>query len=476
MNELIVHLSHECLPFSKHGGLADVVGALPVYLSRQGLRNVVFSPFYQNMMRHTDGFRRLPGRFRLAHNGRIRTYSLIQSSHRGVEHFFIECGYFFDRRGIYHENDGSPYADTIERANFFSHAVADALRRLLLRPDHVFVHEWQGASVFNYLKSSRARKYYVIHNFQFQGRLKPGDRRYVDSRLLPVIDRLERRYGSAAIGSLALQDADHVIVVSPSYLKEMLAGKVPCENMDILSACPARKLVGLLNGIDEESFGIRRGAARLLLGQWKAAMKRLVQRRHPFTNPQKPLVLMMSRLVKQKGIDLFLTGRTRFLLTSLLGRANLLVCGEPGGADPDGVDRQFKALSRRFPGRFVYVNRYSDPLARLLFSGADVFLMPSVFEPCGLTQMYAMSYATVPVAHAVGGLKDSISDETAHPGRGTGFLFHDHSLRSMTDAVGRAIELRRDRAAWHGLMERALSTDHSWNVRGKKYLELIRKR
>lgn len=478
----VSHLTYECFPFSKYGGLGDAAGSLPVYLQRAGTENTVVTPFFYDAMKVRD----FPVERSLAvevnYLGRREPVEVLVTQHRGVRFVFIQSERYFRRAGIYHERTGAPYADQLERAAFFAKAALRAMVALELPMDRLLIHDWCSTAAVSYLRERPVpglKTYFVVHSFQFHGTLKDSDVAGLEACVREDLQALKEAGLHPSIGCNAVLNADGAIVVSPSYRDELVRGSLPLHTgTEVFRKVPPERLHGLLNGIDTEVWRPRWEAKSVedILAA-KAVARRDFLQQFPRLDPRKPVVLMMNRFARQKGIYLLIneTGglnEEAGLLSRLFEDINLVVCGSLEGVNPD-IDTSFKALATRFPESVVYFNRYTEELAHELLAASDLYLLPSVFEPCGLTQLYAMRYGSVPVAHAVGGLKDTIQDWNAGSATGTGFLFHELSLLELERAFRRAVQVFHQPSEWGALTRQALEADHSWASRAVAYRELL---
>jgi len=479
----VSHLSYECFPFSKFGGLGDAVGSLPVYLQRAGTDNTVITPFFYDGMRMGNFPVERSLALEVDYLGRREPVEALVTRHRGVRFVFIKSEKYFRRAGIYHERSGAPYADLVERSVFFSKAALRAMAALELPMDRLLVHEWFGTGVLSYLRERPVpglKTYFVIHNFQFHGTVKDSDLAGLEPCVREDLQALTEARLHRSLGCNAILKSDGVIVVSPSYRDELMNGTPPLHlGTEVFRKVPPGRLHGFLNGIDPEVWRPHWEATSVadILAAKTVARREFLQK-HSGLDPSKPVVLMMNRLARQKGIFLFIneTGgiheENAGLLPELFGKINLVVCGSLDGINPN-IDASFKTLAARFPQSVLYLNRYTEELAHELLAASDMYLFPSVFEPCGLTQMYAMRYGSVPIAHATGGLKDSILDWNGDSATGTGFLFHEITLAGLEQAFQRAVHVFQRPPEWGSLMRQVLEADHSWESRAAAYQRLL---
>ena len=472
----IAMIASEAAPFAKTGGLADVIGTLSIALGRLGHEISVITPAYRST---------LQGGFALRDSGIVITPSLAGATQAtvceaslgsGVAAYLVRADRYFDREFLY----GTPaedYPDNAERFSFFSRAALEILRR---RPvDIVHCHDWQAAPATVFLRAQPERypevagagSVFTIHNQGFQGMFP--------RTAWPVLD-LDPRfftpaflefYGSINFLKGALIFADKITTVSPSYAEEILTAEQGFGLEGVLRE-RAGDLTGILNGIDDREWNpwtdrflpCHYGENSLAVkADCKAALQRAV------ALPEKslvPLVAMISRLTLQKGFDLI-----EKAFDSLLERdvqVVLLGSGEPR------FENFFRAAAARHPDRLAVEIGFNESLAHRIEAGADLFLMPSLYEPCGLNQMFSQKYGTIPIVRAVGGLKDTVRDYDSAAGTGTGFVFAPYEAEALLSAVDRALAVFADKQAWAALQRRAMAMDFSWERSAKLYANLYR--
>jgi starch synthase len=458
----ILFVSSEVAPWSKTGGLGDVAGALPRALARRGHAVTVVSPRYYGIdVRH--GFQPLHGAVRV--RGEATTLWLARAD--GVAYHFVEHDrYFGSRRGLYGDAHGD-YGDNAERYAYLTRAALALPGALGVRPRIVHGNDWQSGLLPFLLRQehrqdpalARARSVFTIHNLAYQG-LFPKE--VLPELGLPWsafrVDALEF-YDHLSFMKAGLTSADAITTVSPNYAREILTPDGGAELDGVLRE-RAADLTGILNGIDVEEWDPSRDpylpahySAADLGG--KAACKEALQRELKLPiGPDVPLVGMVGRLAEQKGLDLAAAVLPR--LAGLDVQLAVLGSGERR------LESLFVRASRDHPQRIAARIGFDEGLAHRIEAGADVFLMPSRFEPCGLNQMYSLRYGTVPVVRAVGGLEDTVEDYDGKD-RGTGFKFREYHPRALWGALLRALEAYRDRAAWQAMMKRGMAIDFSWD-------------
>ena len=469
----ILFVTSEAAPFCKTGGLADVAGSLPPALAAAGEGDTVsvMLPLYGQ----------IAPEWRQKMTYRFYTYvdlawrheycGVFTLEHRGVTWYFLDNERYFRRAALYGDGDDG------ERFAFFSRAVAELLPRLPAMPDVVHCNDWQTAAVPVYLKDfavreeayKHVRSVFTIHNIEYQGWLSPLsvgdllglDRGWWDSGAL--------RMGEAVnLLKAALLCADAVTTVSPTYARQ-IRESFYAHGLEGVIAAVSDKLCGVLNGIDVVSFDPRKDKAlparynsRDLSG--KAVCKAALQRQLGLAEePDTPLMAIVSRLVGHKGMDLVCQVADEIMASGV--QLAVLGMGERGYED------FFRALQGRYPGRAAACITYSDALARQIYAGADLFLMPSRSEPCGLSQMIAMRYGTVPIVRQTGGLNDSVRSCQLGQKDGTGFVFADYKAEDMLCVIRQAAALYRT-PDFAVVQRRCMREDFSWKRSARVYREL----
>lgn len=470
----LLFLASEVAPLSKTGGLGDVLGALPAALAAAGDAVAVVSPRYGFIDAARHGF--TPRERAVRVRGEATT---VWSRTEGrLTSYLVEHERFFgSRRGLYTEH-GHEYGDNAERFAYLCRAGLEVPGAFGHRPAVLHLNDWQTALAAWLLRHehrsdlalARTRSVFTIHNLAYQGSFS--------KELLPALGlpwELFRPDGVEFHDRLNLMKAglifaDAVTTVSPTYAREITTPEGG-EGLDGLLRARAGKLSGILNGIDTVEWDPARDRylpspfdAQKLGG--KGACKRALQEEMGLpVRPDLPLLAVVSRLADQKGIDLLLAALPELLRRDL----QLAVLGS-GRRD---WEETLQHTAHHHAERLAVRLGFDEGLAHRIEAGADIFLMPSRFEPCGLNQLYSLRYGTVPVARRVGGLADTIEDFDGWR-RGTGFLFGDYHHRAMLTALRRALELFRDKRAWHAMMRRGMALDHSWARSAERYRALYR--
>ncbi|MEI6666886.1 MAG: glycogen synthase GlgA [Acidobacteriota bacterium] len=463
----------EALPYSKTGGLGDVGGALPSALVRLGCDVTVVLPRYRGVEGGDE-----VGRFAAGSWPGARELRVLQRVHEdGVRVWLVDCPAYFDRDGIYGDETGD-YPDNDRRFATLSRAALETAALLHWRPSVVHAHDWQTGLVPAYLRSrlqhvpelAAMPTVFTIHNLAYQG-LFAAD-------IVPAVDlgwesythdRLEF-WGRASFLKSGINFSDVVTTVSRRYAQEIQTAEHGFGFEGILQR-RRDVLIGIPNGIDTKAWNPSADpwlpaafSARSLKG--KAVVKKALLERCGMTTAEqvkRPLIGMVSRMVDQKGHDLIEAAQAELL--AMDATFIILGTGEPK------YQEMWRALAAAHPDRVSVTIGFSEELAHLIEAGADVFLMPSNFEPCGLNQMYSLRYGTVPVVRATGGLDDTVQQVDATTGEGTGFRFDDYTPQAMVTALREALDAFAQPARWRTIQVAGMKQDHSWSASAREYLK-----
>lgn len=470
----VLHISAECYPAAKAGGLGDVVGALPKYLNRSGLSTGVIIPKYSLKWINGQAFHTIyRGAVRL-HNYYV-PFSIQQhrSGDLGYPLFAVDIPGLFDRPGIYADPDGQGYGDEVERSLCFQQAVLQWILNSPGRPALLHCHDHHtGLIPFmlkycpEYQSLRQIPTVFTIHNGAYHGAYS-WNKMY----LLPFFQAEARGlldWGDT-INPLAsaIKCAWRVTTVSPSYLEEL---RYNSNGMESLLQHERHKCVGILNGIDAQVWDPRSDTYLQhhlgdSLADFKHANKQAIGQ-HFHVDIRLPLVTFIGRLVGEKGGDLLPGLIARVLESGVHVAFVVLGTGQPW------VHDALREVARRFPGRFDAALEYNEGKAHLLYAGSDFLIMPSQVEPCGLNQMYAMRYATLPIVRAIGGLKDTVPDIGEPNEVGRGIRFTHFNLDDAHLAVYRAAELFQNQAYFQQVRQRITEVDFSWERSAADYQSL----
>lgn len=473
----VLFATSECAPLVKTGGLGDVSAALPPALARLGVEVRVLLPAYRQVLAQLP---RCKETARLAPRAELPAARLLQCRMAsGVPLYLLDCPELYDRPGgPYQDESGSDWSDNALRFGLLSRAAAllgSSDSPLSWQPQVLHCNEWQTALAPAYLRygaDASAATLVTIHNLAFQGIFGPE---LVAALGLPAAslapDGVEY-YGKLSFLKAGLQLADAISTVSPGYAREIQGEELGFGLQGLLSARKDR-LYGILNGIDTDLWDpatdplIASRYSADTLAQ-KDGNKRALRARLGLADaPELPLFAVVSRLTAQKGLDWLLEIAPRLL--ALPAQLALL-----GGGDPV-LERGFVELARQRPRQMSATIGFDEGLAHLIEAGADAFLMPSRFEPCGMNQMYSQRYGTPPVVRATGGLADTVVDCSAASlaaGSASGFIFHEASAQALFDTVARAAGAWRERASWQALQRNGMARDFSWDASARRYAEI----
>lgn len=472
----IVFAASECVPFSKTGGLADVAGALPQALAALGHNVSIYLPKYKQT-RVPDGKVALRS-VTIPFDDQYRFCSVIDGGRRsGVQFYFVDYPPFFDRDALYGTPAGD-YPDNAERFALYSRAVIEA-SKILGPPDIFHCHDWQTSLVPILLRTSyvddpvfqNTATVFTIHNMGYQGLFPPDT---LPLLMLPwdlfTMDKMEF-WGKANFLKGALVFSDHITTVSRKYAQEIQTGEYGF-GLDGVLRSRAGTVSGILNGVDYKEWNPE--TDKLIVRQYspdhldgKRECKYDLLRQFGIENAKNaelPVMGIVSRFAAQKGFDLIAEiaedlARLPVILTIL------------GSGDKEYQDL-FQRLNRQYPEKFALKVAYDNVLAHKIEAGADMFLMPSRYEPSGLNQMYSLKYGTVPIVRATGGLDDSIDPWDAATGKGTGFKFSGYTGSALLATVHEALSAFNDKAGWKKLMLNGMRKDFSWTVSAREYVKI----
>ncbi len=474
----ILIASSEVFPFSKTGGLADMVGALAKALAQEGHEISVVTPLYRGIaakhpLEETDLQLDLPLGL-----SRVQARVLTHTPHERMTVYFVDQPEFFDRTSLYHEN-GADYADNADRFIFFSKCVAHLARHLPRRPHIVHVHDWQAGLVPVLLRDLAMRdgsrpphSVLTIHNLAYQGHF---DRAAYELTNLPweyFTPEGVEFYGGLNCLKAGIVYADQITTVSPRYAREITTEEFGCGLDPVLRARQDR-LTGILNGVDYEEWRTTKNShlkhvftGRSLAGKLDCKLDLQRELGLP-ASPESPLFGTITRLVEQKGVDIQLGALEEMLAADM--QFVLLGSGAPA------FEKAYQQLARRFPKKVAVKISYDHGLAHRIEAACDFYLMPSRFEPCGLNQMYSLRYGAVPVVRATGGLDDSTVDATEDADHADAIKFHEFSVRALAKAVRKALVLWQHPDVLKQYRKNGMSADFSWSRTTEEYLEVFAK-
>jgi len=469
----ILFVAPEGVPYSKTGGLADVIEGLPRALRAMGHEVVVLLPRYHgNKVKST-----LVSSLTIALGDELRFPAIAEGQAvGGVRHLFVDDPAYFDRPQLYGDQDGD-YPDNAERFAEFSRAAIECMKRVWL-PDVVHCHDWQTSLVPVLLRTQHASDPVVrslpvvltIHNLAYQGVFpRTALQKIGVPDELFTIDGLEF-YGKVNFLKGGLVFADYLTTVSRRYAKEIQTPEFGA-GLDGVIRNRADHLVGILNGVDYSAWNpetdtlvAENYSAHNLAG--KAACKKdlFAALRLPEDHLERPLIGIVSRFVDQKGFDLLAE------IAGELMKEDIAIAAV-GSGQPE-YEILFKSLAEKYPGRVGVKIGYDNTLAHKIEAGADMFLMPSRYEPCGLNQIYSLRYGTVPIVRATGGLDDTVQKFVPKTHQGTGFKFEGYDGNALLDCIRSALKAFRDPKVWTALRANGMSKDFSWKASAAAYVTL----
>lgn len=465
----VLLVSSEVNPYAKSGGLGDVIGSLPKELVKRGVDARVVFPKYKHIdktqmknLRYMDSV--------IIKRGWREDAGAIFTFDSEVPTYMIGNDFFFERDGFY------GYGDDYERFAFFCEAVIHFINKINFKPDVIHINDWQTGLLSVYLKDNYGgfmffkdiKTLYTIHNMQYQGNF---GREILNNINLNdgyfVGDKIEY-FGNVNYMKAGIVYSDMISTVSETYAKEIQTSGFGY-GLDGLLKDRSDRLFGILNGIDIETNNPETDKRIFVnfnkdeLGKKYECKKRL-QAYLNLPVRDVPIFSIISRLVNQKGLDLI-----QNIMEELMYRDIQLIILGTGDFN---YENMFKHYSYRFPDKVSANICFNSDLAQKIYAGSDIFLMPSLFEPCGLGQMFAMRYGTIPIARKTGGLNDTIKHFNAQTGEGTGFLFEDYLPSGLMWAINEAMNHFYNMGTWHSIVKNAMSQDFSWGTSAEKYIQL----
>lgn len=470
----VVHLSAECYPAAKTGGLADVVGTLPKYLLEEGVMASVIIPKYGHEWMKNQSFETVyEGGAPLGDDEFHFHIQRLSGDQLGFPLLVVNIPERFDRPGIYlQQQTGEVYPDDFERFASFQIAVLEWLKTLRQKPEVIHCHDHHTGLIpfmltqcFRYDSIKHIPTVFTVHNAEYQGTFNLHK-----SELLPAFNAehigmldWDQKLNSLSAG---LKSCWKITTVSPSYMEELSSGS---QGLEWLFQNERAKSCGILNGIDESVWN---PATDHLIDHHYTAQNFEEGKRknkkslctHFDLNPNLPTISFIGRLAYEKGADL-LPDLFQALLESTR-EVNFIVLG----SGDRGLHQRFEEMEKQHMGFFDATMEYNEPLAHQIYAGSDFLVMPSRVEPCGLNQMYAMRYGSIPIVRNTGGLKDTVKDISM--AGGTGIKFNNFTLGAAVQALHRALELYKDSEGMSEIRDRIMNLDFSWNASAKEYIKL----
>ncbi len=476
----VVILASEVVPFAKTGGLADVAGALPKFLGPLGVESRVILPLYRETKRKALSLQRIADSLEMDWSGKKESFSLWEWKEGPAGFLLLEKDEFFDRDYLYGTPQGD-YPDNGERFAFFSKAALEAVKHLGFRPDVVHAHDWQAAIALALLKFvysqdpffSHTRSLFTIHNLAYQGLF---DRAILGRIGLPEslfnMNDLEF-YGRVSYLKGGILYGTAVNTVSRRYSQEIQTPEFG-HRLDGLLRQRRDRLFGILNGADyadwnpaTDRFIVRPYDPTYLDGKKQCRADLLQAFSLSGVSEDTPVVGMVSRLAGQKGFDILSEALEGIFK---LGAALVIL-----GTGEDVFQKALSQAQKKHPRSFGLKIAFDEALSHKIYAGSDLFLIPSRYEPCGLTQMYSLRYGTIPVVRATGGLDDTIQEYDPSRETGNGFKFKDYSATALLTSLEKAVSIHRRKSRWRPLIQKAMACDFSWDKSAREYIRLYQK-
>jgi starch synthase len=467
----VLFAASEAVPFAKTGGLADVIGSLPKELVKQGLDVRVILPKYEDIPAQFTQQMETVATFTLQMGWRQLYCGILKLVHEGITFYFVDNETYYRRKGCY------GYGDDAERFAFFCRAVLDALPHIDFIPDVIHCHDWQAGMIpvlyrahFSWQPQyANIKTVMTIHNLKYQGVF--GKEQFKDFFALGdehLGGYALELYGGASFMKGGLLYSDIITTVSPTYAEEIQTPYFG-ECLDSLLRSQQHRLYGIVNGIDYEELDPMTDP-RLEVNYRDSAPKKqqnktkLQERLGLPVNKDIPMIALVTRLVDQKGLALV----DRVIEDLLKLDAQWVILG----TGDHRYEQLFRWAADRYPDKLSANITFNEQLARQIYASSDLFLMPSEFEPCGIGQLIAMRYRSVPIVRETGGLKDTVESYNESTGTGTGFSFTHYNAHDMLYTVERAVKLYNDPQAWKAIWANIKKKDFSWRKSAQQYAAL----
>ena len=477
-NLRVLFIASEAAPYAKTGGLGDVAGALPAYLNQAGVKVKTVIPLYQSIDRERYSINLLFNSSCVKMGNCEEFYSVYHTNiPNGNDVYFIDFEKYFKRAGIYFDANGD-YRDSAYRYSFLCRAAMQLAKDLNFKPDIIHANDWQTSFACYYLKSdndeffSNTKSVFTIHNIGYQGIYEPDVLDYAKIRYDDFSSWGFESFGKLNLMKAGICFADKITTVSPHYAQEIL-GPIGSNGLHMYLEARKNDLIGILNGCDTKVWNPATDKyipANYDLNSYKtgkAFNKKILQNMFLLQeNPNVPIFSFIARLTPQKGIDLLAPVVER-VINSMACQIVFLGSGE------EWAQWFFGGLPARYPGKIGAYIGYSEDKSHLIEAGSDFFLMPSIYEPCGLNQMYSQLYGTLPIVRATGGLDDTVDNYNEQTSIGTGFKFWDISVDALYNTIGWANATYYDRKDdMHNMIREAMIKDYSWEKATAKYIKL----
>lgn len=477
----VLHVAPECAPLAKKGGLGDVVGALPKGLRRLEIDARVLMPAWPGVLERARELKALPqrplGTIAASVNWRAITAKVWRAHIDGVPVYLLENDELFSDPAIYPEQMN---AQTAEPMLFLSYAAFELSKAARWKPHIIHAHDWPAAVIPSALHwhrcySKLAGDYdtvYTIHNMAHQGLFQQENLNgwgFLPEAFSSSDPNSMEFYGQLNLMKGAIINAEAVTTVSPSYSWDIQTQDGGF-GLDGVMSANKQKLRGILNGIDYDVWNPSKDSlipahysSERMSG--KKSCREAAMKKFNLEDDGRPLVIFVGRLTEQKGIDIMLDALNHFMPDKIYA---LII-----GSGSELYNRKLADFAQAWPDSVRTVTEFSEESAHLAYAAGDILVMPSLFEPCGLSQIIAFAYGTIPVVRATGGLADTVIDADASPD-GTGFLFTDYSIEEFTQALARSLEAKKDQPRWNRIIKNAMKKDFSWDSSAQEYAALYK--
>lgn len=478
----VLLVSSEVSPFAKTGGLADVTGALPKELEKLGIEVKIMMPDYRMINKDDFKIEKTGLDFNVPIGAEKKSGTLSKGkTGRKIDVFFIGNEEYFDRDFLYGDENGD-YRDNLQRFTFFCRGVLEALKLIDWKPDIIHCHDWQTGLLPAYLKTIYQNEpfyqgistIFTIHNLAYQGNF-PHQLYHVTGLSWKefALEKIEF-FGNFSLIKAGIVYSDIITTVSETYSKEIQTKEFGCRFEGVLE-WRAKDLYGIINGIDYTVWNPKTDPLIKMVYSLKTVKNKAINKEKllkinelPIIKEERiPLIGMISRLDVQKGLGLIEECIEELMSFNL----QLIILG----TGEKKFQRILKSISEKYPEKIALNLKFDEALAHLIYAGADIFLMPSNYEPCGLGQMISMKYGTVPIVHKTGGLADTVKEFDLNDKSGNGFVFDVYQPGELVSAVERAVNLYKDKKTWRVLVSNCMKSDFSWKASAKKYTDLYKK-
>ncbi|MBD7912398.1 glycogen synthase [Clostridium cibarium] len=483
--KVIIHIGAEVVPFSKIGGLGDVIGSLPMYFSKKtNWKNVVITPYYSGIKENLHSYKV----FNICFNAVSYEAEVLYAKRDNVIYYFVKMEEAYAMQDGYLDGNKPYLTDVGLEYLLFGKCIAHFIKDINFKNVVLITHDWHASGIYPYIKNISENiidTLHIIHNYQHQGQLYPDIFNFLEDDIRIMGNEILKYTETISMSAFAIFYANHIITVSKNYASELLEKRVAHPGLDYFEKAK-KEVIGIINGIDEEKWNPYKSNSTVIpynanYIENKVKNKEKIKEKYNIkTANSRPLLLILCRLTQQKGLDLFINMGNRRVFDYVKRMKNLIslgvdiiICGVPAGGVGGKVNKQLLEIEREVGLNFRYLNRYSDSLAEELLAGSDILLHPSNYEPCGLTPMYAMRYGTIPIVTKVGGLVDIVKDIKLDDKNGTGFVMKDVSYNSLYESVQEAKLMFKDKVKWNNMMKRGMVKDFSWSKSIDEYVKVI---